>query len=169
MTEGAMGGGENWGRVGAERNPEREKVVAEMELTSGTLGRCLGVVRRFFGNFCGQCHTIYGQGGRVGRTSLPTADPLSSSYCRTYSIPAWSSLRLTGDNGGQARWQNLTGLVKEQKRASHRFNTAGRRRGKRAAEPCAIYPPEQTFHDARGNRDVARKERLVRSVCVSVP
>jgi putative heme-binding domain-containing protein len=55
-----------FGRVREERNPQREKVVAEMgEYLRQNLGDP-AAGRRVFRNFCGQCHTIYGEGGKVG-------------------------------------------------------------------------------------------------------
>jgi putative heme-binding domain-containing protein len=55
-----------FGKIRAERNPEREKVVAEM----GTFLRAnLGdpvAGQKVFKNLCAQCHTIYGEGGNVG-------------------------------------------------------------------------------------------------------
>jgi putative heme-binding domain-containing protein len=55
-----------FGRVREERNPEREKVVAEMGhyLRENAGDPVAG--RTVFRNFCGQCHTIYGEGGKVG-------------------------------------------------------------------------------------------------------
>jgi cytochrome c2 len=56
-----------FGRVREERNPEREKVVAEMAAHfrehPGNPFRGQTVFR----NLCAQCHTIYGEGGKVGR------------------------------------------------------------------------------------------------------
>ncbi|PYJ81179.1 MAG: hypothetical protein DME22_21770, partial [Verrucomicrobia bacterium] len=55
-----------FGRIREERNPEREKVVAEM----GVFFReHIGDPHRgqtVFRNLCAQCHTIYGEGGKVG-------------------------------------------------------------------------------------------------------
>ena len=55
-----------FGAVREERNPEREKVVAEM---GDYLRNNLGDPRagqRVFKSFCAQCHTIYGEGAKVG-------------------------------------------------------------------------------------------------------
>ncbi len=55
-----------FGKIRAERNPEREKVVAEMgEYLRANIGDPVAG-RRVFKNLCGQCHTIYGEGGKVG-------------------------------------------------------------------------------------------------------
>ena len=55
-----------FGRVREERNPEREKVVAEM---GAYFRKHPGDPHRgqtVFRNLCAQCHTIYGEGGKVG-------------------------------------------------------------------------------------------------------
>jgi putative heme-binding domain-containing protein len=55
-----------FGKIRAERNPEREKVVAEMgEFLRANFGDPVAG-RRVFKNLCAQCHTIYGEGGKVG-------------------------------------------------------------------------------------------------------
>jgi putative heme-binding domain-containing protein len=55
-----------FGKIRAERNPEREKVVAEMgEFLRANIGDPVAG-RRVFKNLCAQCHTIYGEGGKVG-------------------------------------------------------------------------------------------------------
>jgi len=55
-----------WGTVRAERNPEREKVVAEMSDFFRKTPGDPKAGQRVFRNFCAQCHTIYGEGGKVG-------------------------------------------------------------------------------------------------------
>jgi putative membrane-bound dehydrogenase-like protein len=56
----------HWGTLREERNPEREKVVAQMrDLLSRTKGdpkRGLAVYK----NLCGQCHKLHGEGAEVG-------------------------------------------------------------------------------------------------------
>jgi putative heme-binding domain-containing protein len=55
-----------FGRIREERNPEREKVVAEM---GAYFREHLGNPYRgqtVFHNLCAQCHTIYGEGGKLG-------------------------------------------------------------------------------------------------------
>jgi putative heme-binding domain-containing protein len=55
-----------FGKIRAERNPEREKVVAEMgEYLQANIGDPIAG-QNVFKNLCAQCHTIYGQGGNVG-------------------------------------------------------------------------------------------------------
>jgi putative heme-binding domain-containing protein len=55
-----------FGTIRAERNPEREKVVAEMgEYLRANIGDPVAG-RTVFKNLCAQCHTIYGEGGNVG-------------------------------------------------------------------------------------------------------
>jgi putative heme-binding domain-containing protein len=55
-----------FGRIREERNPDREKVVAEMdEFLRANIGDP-HAGQRVFRNLCGQCHSIYGQGGKVG-------------------------------------------------------------------------------------------------------
>jgi putative heme-binding domain-containing protein len=55
-----------FGQVRAERNPEREKVVTEMAVYfrehPGEPKRGQSVFR----SLCAQCHTLYGEGGKVG-------------------------------------------------------------------------------------------------------
>ncbi len=57
---------EVWGTVRSERNPERERVIAQMRRflrhASGDPHRGAAVFRRL----CGQCHKIYGEGQEVG-------------------------------------------------------------------------------------------------------
>jgi putative heme-binding domain-containing protein len=55
-----------FGRVREERNPEREKVVAEMGKRLRETPGDPVAGRQVFRNFCAQCHTIHGEGGRVG-------------------------------------------------------------------------------------------------------
>jgi putative heme-binding domain-containing protein len=55
-----------FGKIRAERNPDREKVVAEMgEYLRANIGDPIAG-RKVFKNLCAQCHTIYGEGGNVG-------------------------------------------------------------------------------------------------------
>jgi putative heme-binding domain-containing protein len=55
-----------FGKVREERNPEREKVVAEMgQYLRKNIGDPLAG-QRVFKTLCAQCHTIYGEGGKVG-------------------------------------------------------------------------------------------------------
>jgi putative heme-binding domain-containing protein len=57
---------EHWGTLRTERNPQREKVVAEMK---DLLNRTKGDPRAgipVFKKLCAQCHKIYGEGQEVG-------------------------------------------------------------------------------------------------------
>jgi putative heme-binding domain-containing protein len=56
----------HWGALREDRNPEREKVVAQMrELLRKTPGdETKGIV--VFKNICGQCHKLHGEGEEVG-------------------------------------------------------------------------------------------------------
>jgi putative heme-binding domain-containing protein len=55
-----------FGKIRADRNPDREKVVAEMgEYLRANIGDPVAG-RAVFKNLCAQCHTIYGEGGNVG-------------------------------------------------------------------------------------------------------
>jgi putative membrane-bound dehydrogenase-like protein len=52
----------HWGTIRSERNPEREKVVAQMRRL---LGRTKGDAKRgiiVYRNLCGQCHKLHGEG-----------------------------------------------------------------------------------------------------------
>lgn len=55
-----------FGRVREERNPEREKVVQEMGKVLRETKGDPHAGRLVFRNFCGQCHTLFGEGGNVG-------------------------------------------------------------------------------------------------------
>ncbi len=84
-----------WGTVREGRNPEREKVVKEMNMF---LRKNRGDARAgavVFKNLCGQCHKIHGQGFDVGPDLTGNGRASSSSCCRTSSIRAWSSARHT--------------------------------------------------------------------------
>jgi putative membrane-bound dehydrogenase-like protein len=55
-----------WGTLREERNPEREKVVAEMrQLLGKTSGDPVAGIK-VFKNVCAQCHKIHGEGQDVG-------------------------------------------------------------------------------------------------------
>jgi putative heme-binding domain-containing protein len=55
-----------WGTVRAERNPQREAVVAEMrDFLQRSAGDPL-VGRQVFAKVCGQCHKLHGEGQEVG-------------------------------------------------------------------------------------------------------
>ncbi|MCI0536120.1 MAG: PmoA family protein [Verrucomicrobiales bacterium] len=103
-----------FGQVRAERNPEREKVVAEM---AGYFREHKGNPHRgqtVFRNFCAQCHVIYGEGGQVGpdltangRSSFEQL--LSNVFDPSLVIgPAYQVATVVTKDG-----RNLTGLIAE--------------------------------------------------------
>jgi len=103
-----------FGRIREERNPEREKVVAEM----GVFFReHIGDPHRgqtVFRNLCAQCHTIYGEGGKVGpditangRASFEQL--LSNVFDPSLVIgPGYEVTTVVTKDG-----RNLTGLIAE--------------------------------------------------------
>ena len=103
-----------FGRIREERNPEREKVVAEMD---AYFREHTGDPRRgqsVFRNLCAQCHTIYGEGGKVGpditangRASFEQL--LSNVFDPSLVIgPAYQVTTVVTKDG-----RNLTGLIAE--------------------------------------------------------
>ena len=103
-----------FGSVREERNPEREKVVANMGvyLRQNIGDPVLG--QRVFKNFCAQCHTIYGEGGKVGpditangRSSFEQL--LSNVFDPSLVIgPGYQVTTVVTKDG-----RNLTGLIAE--------------------------------------------------------
>jgi putative heme-binding domain-containing protein len=104
----------SYGAVREERNPEREKVVAEM---GAYLRNNLGdphAGQRVFKSFCAQCHTIYGGGAKVGpditsngRSSFEQL--LSNIFDPSLVIgPSYQSTTVVTKDG-----RNLTGLIVE--------------------------------------------------------
>src|SRR5262249_13666896 len=55
-----------WGTIRAERNPERDKVVAEMGAYFRRHPGDPQAGRAVFRKLCAQCHTIYGEGATLG-------------------------------------------------------------------------------------------------------
>jgi putative heme-binding domain-containing protein len=103
-----------FGTVREERNPEREKVVAEMgEYLRGNLGDPRAG-QRVFKSFCAQCHTIYGEGAKVGpditsngRSSFEQL--LSNVFDPSLVIgPSYQVTTVVTKDG-----RNLTGLIVE--------------------------------------------------------
>jgi putative heme-binding domain-containing protein len=103
-----------FGKIREERNPERENVVSEMAVYFrehiGDLHRGQTVFR----NLCAQCHTIYGEGGKVGpdltangRASFEQL--LSNVFDPSLVIgPAYQVTTVVTKDG-----RNLTGLIAE--------------------------------------------------------
>ena len=103
-----------FGKIREERNPEREKVVAEM---AAYFREHIGDPHRgqtVFRNLCAQCHTIYGEGGAVGpditangRASFEQL--LSNVFDPSLVIgPAYQVTTVVTKDG-----RNLTGLIAE--------------------------------------------------------
>ena len=156
-----------FGRIREERNPEREKVVAEM---SAYFRKNMGDPHRgqtVFRNLCAQCHTIYGEGGKVGpditsdgRASFEQL--LSNVFDPSLVIgPAYQVTTVVTKDG-----RNLTGLIAEdnEQRIVIRMPGEGEETVPRSRE---IHAREQAFDDAGGNRDVARQKRFGGPVCFS--
>jgi putative heme-binding domain-containing protein len=103
-----------FGKVREERNPEREKVVAEMR---DFLGKNLGdpvAGQQVFKTLCAQCHTIYGEGHRVGpdlsSNGRGTFDQVVVSVFDPSLVigPGYQSATVVTEDG-----RNLTGLIVE--------------------------------------------------------
>lgn len=103
-----------FGKVREERNPEREKVVAEM---AAYFREHTGSPRRgqtVFRNLCAQCHTIYGEGGAVGpditANGRSTFEQLLSNVLDPSLVigPAYQVTTVVTKDG-----RNLTGLIAE--------------------------------------------------------
>jgi putative heme-binding domain-containing protein len=103
-----------FGKIRAERNPEREKVVAEM---NAYFRENIGDPHRgqtVFRNLCAQCHTMYGEGGNVGpditangRASFEQL--ISNVFDPSLVIgPAYQVTTVVTKDG-----RNLTGLIVE--------------------------------------------------------
>jgi putative heme-binding domain-containing protein len=103
-----------FGRIREERNPGREKVVAEM---AAYLREHIGDPQRgetVFRTLCAQCHTIYGVGGRVGpditSDGRASFDQLLSNVFDPSLVigPAYQVTTVVTKDG-----RNLTGLITE--------------------------------------------------------
>src|SRR5262249_17990440 len=97
-----------------ERNPEREKVVAEMgDYLRKNIGDPIAG-QRVFRNFCAQCHTIYGEGGKVGPDLTSNGrgsfdQVVTSGFDPSLVIgPGYQTVTVVTKDG-----RNLTGLVLE--------------------------------------------------------
>jgi len=103
-----------FGKIREERNPEREKVVAEMD---SYLRAHIGDPLRgqtVFRNLCAQCHTLYGEGGKVGpditANGRATFEQLLSNVFDPSLVigPAYQVTTVVTKDG-----RNLTGLIAE--------------------------------------------------------
>jgi putative heme-binding domain-containing protein len=115
-----------FGKIRDERNPEREKVVAQMgEYLRANLGDPTAG-QRVFKNLCGQCHTIYGQGAKLGpditsngRASFEQL--LSNVFDPSLVIgPDYQVITVVTKDG-----RNLTGLIVENNEQRIVLRTAG--------------------------------------------
>jgi putative heme-binding domain-containing protein len=103
-----------WGTVRKERNPEREKVVAEMNQLLRQSPGDPRAGRQVFKRVCAQCHMIYGEGAGVGpdltangRASFEQL--LSNVFDPSLVIgPGYQATTVVTQNG-----RSLTGLVTE--------------------------------------------------------
>ena len=103
-----------FGRIREERNPEREKVVADM---AAYLQENIGDPHRgqtVFRNLCAQCHTMYGEGGAVGPditgNGRASFEQLLSNVLDPSLVigPAYQVTTVVTKDG-----RNLTGLIAE--------------------------------------------------------
>ncbi|HEX5176717.1 MAG TPA: hypothetical protein VFV83_06805, partial [Chthoniobacteraceae bacterium] len=104
-----------FGKVREERNPEREQVVAQMasHFRAGNMGDPQrGEI--VFRSLCAQCHTIYGNGGKVGpditSDGRASFDQLLSNVFDPSLVigPAYQVTTVVTKDG-----RNLTGLIAE--------------------------------------------------------
>jgi putative heme-binding domain-containing protein len=104
----------SWGAVRKERNPEREKVVTEMDRYLRQHAGDAKAGRHVFKKVCAQCHAIYGEGTSVGpdltangRASFEQL--LSNVFDPSLVIgPGYQSTLVVTKDG-----RSLTGLVTE--------------------------------------------------------
>ena len=103
-----------FGKIREDRNPEREKVVAEMTAyLRDNIGDPIAG-ERVFRNLCAQCHTIHGHGGNVGPdltgNGRGSFDQLVSSVFDPSLVigPGYQTVTVVTTDG-----RNLTGLVTE--------------------------------------------------------
>jgi putative heme-binding domain-containing protein len=103
-----------FGRVREDRNPERERVVAEMATyMRDNIGDPVAG-ERVFKNFCAQCHTIHGEGRKIGpditangRASFEQL--LSNVFDPSLVVgPAYQVVTVVTQDG-----RNLTGIIAE--------------------------------------------------------
>jgi putative heme-binding domain-containing protein len=103
-----------FGKVREERNPEREKVVSEMAVYFREHPGDPHHGQTVFRNLCGQCHTIYGEGGKVGpditANGRASFEQLLSNVLDPSLVigPAYQVTTVVTKDG-----RNLTGLIGE--------------------------------------------------------
>jgi putative heme-binding domain-containing protein len=103
-----------FGKLREERNPEREKVVAEMgQYLRANIGDAVEG-QQVFNKLCAQCHTIYGEGSNVGpdltSNGRASFDQLLSSVFDPSLVigPNYQVFTVVTKDG-----RNLTGLIVE--------------------------------------------------------
>ncbi len=103
-----------YGQVREQRNPQREQVVAEMgEFLRRNPGNAMAG-QRVFNNLCAQCHTIYGQGAKIGpditANGRSNFDQLLSNVFDPSLVigPGYQVVTVVTTDG-----RNLTGLLAE--------------------------------------------------------
>ncbi|MGH7139787.1 MAG: c-type cytochrome [Pirellulales bacterium] len=103
-----------FGKVREERNPAREKIVAEMREYLHKHPGDPVAGQKVFKTLCAQCHTIYGEGQRVGpdlsSSGRGTFDQLVVSVFDPSLVigPGYQSVTVVTEDG-----RNLTGLIVE--------------------------------------------------------
>jgi putative heme-binding domain-containing protein len=103
-----------FGRVREERNPERERVVAEMTEYFREQPGDPASGRQVFKSFCAQCHTIHGEGHKVGpditANGRASFEQLVSNVFDPSLVigPAYEVVTVVTEDG-----RNLTGLIAE--------------------------------------------------------
>ena len=104
-----------FGQVRAERNPEREKVVAGMIEFCHQHPGDPRAGQQVFRTLCAQCHAIYGEGGTIGpditTNGRASFDQLVSNVLDPSLVigPAYQVTTIVTKDG-----RNLTGLVTEE-------------------------------------------------------
>ena len=103
-----------WGTLRDSRNPEREKVVADMRQFVQTAKATRGPGALVFRKVCGQCHKIYGEGQDVGPdiTANGRSRFRSAALQRLRSQPG-DRCGLPGNDRGHDRGRSLTGILVE--------------------------------------------------------
>jgi putative heme-binding domain-containing protein len=103
-----------FGKLREERHPEREQVVAQMgEFLRANIGDPVAG-QQVFKNLCAQCHTMYGQGGKVGpditANGRASFDQLLSNVFDPSLVigPDYQVFTVVTKDG-----RNLTGLIVE--------------------------------------------------------
>ena len=103
-----------FGRVREERNPEREGVVAEMTDYFREQAGHPAAGQKVFKSFCAQCHTIHGEGHKVGpditANGRASFEQLVSNVFDPSLVigPAYQVVTVVTEDG-----RNLTGLIAE--------------------------------------------------------